>query len=140
MRKMSILLTLVTVVMASSTGCTKCRNFFRRGSPCAGTVRATPAMIGAPMAIGAPIATATPAPLLQRVLPQMNCCPQVAPACPSCNPCQVPCEQGYIEGACPECGATTTYDQGYLVPGSEVPIEGGSDTRSQVDPRPVGVN
>jgi len=161
MRKMLIPLALAVVTMVSSVGCTKvktrCRNLFRRGAPCCGTTRVTPAMIGAPMAIGAPVATATPTPILQQMMPQaapqmmvpqmvapqIQCCPPMMQACPPCDPCQIPCdpccpqgcvETGMISGGCQNCGTETTHNQGYIVPGSEVVGE------PLVDPGPTGSN
>ena len=158
MRKLSILLLLVVVTLVSTVGCaktrTRCRNLFRRGVPCCGTARATPAVIGAPVAVPAP-ATA-PAPIVQQVIPQpapqmivpqmmappVQCCPQII--CPPCNPCQIPCnpcdpcgQGGYIGGGvitegCQDCGPITTYEQGYIeaAPQGQVvdpgPVTGGN--------------
>ena len=155
MRNTSILLLLAAVMLASTVGCTKartrCRNLFRRGAPCCGTAKATPAVIGAPMAIAAPVAA--PAPVVQQVMPQpapqyvvpqvmapsIPCCPQVV--CPPCDPCQIPCDPcnpcgsgGYIQGGmitdgCVDCGPVTTYDPAY--------IEQQGTTEVQVDPAPI---
>jgi len=148
MRKILVLLTLA-VVTAGSIGCAgRCRNLFRRGSPCCGTARVAPAMIAAPVAITAPVRA--PAPVVQpMVMPQMiqqpACCPQAAPACQPCNPCPSecsPCESasqgeyfggaqgeyfgGYIEGSsiggdCQDCGSIPTFNQGEIVDQGAVP-------------------
>jgi len=161
MRKILVLLTLA-VVTAGSTGCSSCcRNLFRRGSPCFGTARVAPAMLAGPMAIAAPIQASAPV-VQPMVMPQMMmqqpvCCPQSAPACVPCNPCPCECSPyesgipgeyfgGYQGGSmgdgCQNCGPTTTYDQGYLMPGSEMPqsniLPGGSNTRT--DPGPTTQN
>jgi len=99
----------------------------------------------------------------QMMMQQPACCPQAAPPCVPCNPCPneccpsecSPCESGYqgeyfggymngasMDGGCQNCGPTTTYDPGYLVPGSEIPqgnvVPRGSGTRT--DPGPTTQN
>ncbi len=158
MRKILVLLALA-VVMAGSVGCSSCcRNLFRRGSPCFGTARVAPAMLAGPMAIASPVQMSAPV-VQPLVMPQMMmqppmmqqpaCCPQVpCSPCPcECSPCEsgIPGEYfgGYQgDGGCQNCGPTTTYNQGYLVPGAEMPqgniVPGGSDTRT--DPGPTTQN
>ncbi len=165
MRNKLILLTLA-LVTASSVGCAgRCRNLFRRGSPCFGTARVAPAVIGAPMAIAAPIRQ--PAPVVQpMVMPQMIqqpvCCPQPAPACVPCNPCPCPCPSdcspcesgiqgggyfgGYYDGAsvnggCQNCGGMPTFEQGVIPPGAMVVPGGEQGTLgNQNDPGPTTQN
>jgi len=161
MRKTLVLLTLATVT-AGSLGCSSCcRNLFRRGSPCFGTARVAPAMIAAPMAIAAPVQGPAPV-VMPQMMPQMAapqmmmqqpaCCPQVpCNPCPcECSPCESAIPGGYLGGyqegsmggSCQNCGPTTTYDPGYLMPGSEIPqgniVPGGSEPRT--DPGPTTQN
>ncbi len=152
MRKTLILLALA-VMTTASVGCGCCRNLFRRGSPCFGTSKVAPAMIGAPMALAAPVAA--PVPLMQRVAPQVvmpraampqpACCPPVCEPCDSCGGQEW--LGGYVEGAqindggCQNCGPTTNYDQGYLIPSTESPqsvVPEGSGART--DPGPSAPN
>jgi len=160
MRKMLVLLALA-VVTAGSVGCAgRFRHMFRRGSPCVGTARVAPAAIGATLAIAAPISAPAPRaqPLVMpQVIQQPACCPQPGPACEPCDPCPTycsPCDSastgeyfgGYVdssivEGDCQNCGSNTTYDQGTIVPGSEIPAAAapeGSSTRQ--DPGPTTEN
>lgn len=96
-------------------------------------------MIGAPVAIGLPVRPQVfqQAPT-QVVAPQPQyCCPQEVPCCPSCNTgC---CVEGYSGGVVDDCncGHVTNYDEGYLVPGTETPI----DPRTyEEDPGPAREN
>ncbi len=147
MRNTLVLLALVVVTTASA-GCSSrpCRNLFRRGSPCLGTTRIAPAMMGAPMAIAAPLPAAQPVVMPQMI--QQPCCPQV-PACVPCpNEC-MPCESegqqfqgeyfgGYLEGSvvgdCQDYGPVTTYG----LETQNVTPPGGSGTRT--DPGPTTQN
>ena len=125
MRNVLILLMLVAVT-ATTAGCTRCRNLFRRGSPCCGTSTVAPAMMGAPVAISAPTVAAPPTRVIPQVVPQVvpqimtpqvvvpqqqvPCCPQVCPPCATpcvpCDPCRG-CEQGCV-------GATGEWFGGYV--------------------------
>ena len=163
MRKILILLALA-VLTTANTGCSaRFRNWLHRGSPC-GTTIAAPAMIGAPMALGTPVAVPqvapamvpvmAPAPVQQVVVPQpIYCCPQPVPCCPQPVPCCPPCEYdpcqtgfmpgwpggymgGYMTAPC-ESGSVTSFDEGYLVPGSEILLD--SDI-SDTDPGPAQEN
>ncbi len=163
MRNKLILLTLA-LLTASSVGCaSRCRNLFRRGSPCFGTAKVAPAMIGAPLAIAAPVRQAAPV-VQPMVMPQMMmqqpvCCPQPAPACvPCCDPCPSdcsPCESGIqgegyfggyydgasVNGGCQNCGGTPTFEQGVMPQGAMVvpgPEQGTLDTPN--DPGPSTQN
>jgi hypothetical protein len=109
------------------------------------------------------VPTMAPAPMQQMVMPQqqMICCPQQQfpqqqlPCCPQqqlpyCPPQQMPCcpqmydpcqggymSGSYMEGAVEECGPTTSFDEGYLVPGSETPVDSGAN---KADPGPAKEN
>lgn len=125
MRKMSILLALVLVTMATTSGCTRCRNLFRRGAPCGGTTLAAPPMLGGAIPLGSPVAVPQAAPMVQPgIIAQPNCCCEQAPICVPCDPCPtecVPCEggymgsgAGYVSGDC-ECEtAPGEYFGGYI--------------------------
>ena len=100
MRKMLILLALA-VLTTTTSGCSRCRNLFRRGAPCGGTTLAAPAMLGGAIPLGNPVALPqAPRIIPQTILAQPNCCcEQSAPVC--CEPCPsncVPCESGYHGG------------------------------------------
>ena len=160
MRKILILLALA-VLTTANTGCSaRFRNWLHRGSPCGTTTIApaiAPAMMGAPVALGTPVAVPqvapamvpamAPAPRQQVVVPQpIFCCPQPVPCCPPCeyDPCQTGLVSGwpggYLEGnmmAPYECGPITNYEEGYLVPGSETPVDSDS---YEADPGPVQEN
>lgn len=152
-RNLMILLALVTLT-AATTGCARCRNLFRRGSPCCGTRTAAPAMIGAPIAIGRPFARPAPTVIApQMIAPQVvaphthavPCCPQYCDPCPTqcipCDPCGVGGQggawfggyvgDGVVEGSGANCGPTSTYAGEY---GGV--IDGGVIT----DPGPTGDN
>ncbi len=135
MRKMLILLALVVVTTANAGCCGRFRNWLHRGSPC-GTRTIAPAMIGAPLAIGSPF---VPQAATQIVVPQQPqyCCPQEVPCCPQYNTgCCVEEFSGGVVGDC-NCGGVTSYDEGYLVPGTETPI----DPRTyEEDPGPAREN
>ncbi|MCG8450150.1 MAG: hypothetical protein MI725_11305 [Pirellulales bacterium] len=162
-RKILILLVLAVVTTASVSGCARCRRWCRRGSPCVGTSIAAPtAVMAAPVAVStpapppqvvpAPAPVVAPAPLQQVVVPQpqqvivpqpVYCCPQPVPCCPQpvtccppvvCEPCPDACSPGYLEG---DCGPVTSFDEGYLVPGTETPLD--SD-HSGADPGPAREN
>jgi hypothetical protein len=158
MRNRPITLALA-VVMTANVGCcsSSCRNWLHRGSPC-GTTLAAPAVMAAPVVYGAPLQAPQAAPAMapfmapapmQQVMPpqQMMCCPQQIPCCPQpipcCPPMQYdPCPGGYMsgsymEGDISECGPMTSYDEGYLVPGSETPVDSESGS---ADPRPAPEN
>ena len=156
MRKMLILLALVVVTTANIGGCTRHRRWLHRGSPCGTNIVAQPAMC-APAAIGVPVAAPqvapvvapapAPAPIQQVIVPQpIYCCPQPEPCCPPCpiDPCQsgmMPgMTGGYLQGgimAPCDCGAGTTFDEGYLVHGTETPLD--SDSQN-ADPGPAREN
>jgi len=155
MRKLLILLALAIVTVANLGCCGRCRNLFRRGSPCCGTALARPPMLRNPIPLGAPFA----APQARQVLPQavvsqpgfyQQCepCPsQCVPCCePSCNDGSTGyiSEGGYVgEGDCGcQTGPGGQYFGGYLE-GSAPPqgmegavIPGGSSTY----PGPVSGN
>ena len=156
MRKILILLALA-VLTTANTGCSaRFRNWLHRGSPC-GTTTIAPAMMGAPVALGTPVAAPqvapamipvmAPAPRQQVVVPQpIYCCPQPVPCLPPCeyDPCQTSFmpgwSGGYLEGSMmvpSEGDPITNYKDGYLVPGSETPVD--SDTY-EADPGPVQEN
>lgn len=156
MRKTLILLALVALTTANTGCCTRFRNWLHRGSRC-GTTTIAPAMMGAPVALGTPVAAPqaapamapvmAPAPMQQVVVPQpAYCCPQPVECCPPCE--YDPCQSGYMPGmpggyleggmmAPCECGAGGTYGEGYLVPGTETPLD--SNTY-KADPGPVREN
>jgi len=99
MRNMLILLALA--VLTATSGCSRCRNLFRRGSPCGGTALAAPPMLGGAIPLGNPVGfQQTPQIVPQHILTQPNSgCQQAAPMC--CEPCPsdcAPCESGYIGG------------------------------------------
>ncbi len=54
-----------------------------------------------------------------------------------------PCQNGYMPGGymesdiIGECGPFTSFDEGYLVPGSETPVDSDSE---EADPRPAREN
>jgi len=147
MRKMLILLALAMLTV-SSTGCSRCRGLFRRGSPCGGTRLAAPPMLGGAIPLGAPVG-------LRQAVPQGIITQPAAPMI--CEPCPtdcVPCDSGYIggetsyiDGTSGDCGcqsSTGEYIGGYIEGGT--PISGiesssiplGSGTNS--DPSPVHGN
>ena len=162
MRKLLILLALA-VLMTANVGCCSgsFRNWLHRGSPC-GTATVAPTMMGAPMILGsqlqAPQVAPTmapfmaPAPMQQVMVPQpMYCCPQPVPCCPpALPPCPQyqydPCQAGvmpgwsgsYMEGNM--MGECTTFDEGYLAPGSETPVDSDADDTDNADPGPVREN
>jgi len=98
MRKMLILLALA--ILTVSSGCSRCRNLFRRGSPCCGTALAAPAMLGGAIPIGSPMRfQQAPQIVPQTIVAQPGCCEQSIPLCAPCPSDCVPCESGgYIEG------------------------------------------
>jgi len=109
MRKILILLALA-ILTVSYTGCSRCRNLFRRGSPC----RAAPAMLGGAIPLGNPVSLQqAPQIMPQGIISQ--------PATPMyCEPCPtecVPCDSGYFGGTGGDCGCQTGsggYFGGYL--------------------------
>jgi hypothetical protein len=135
MRKMLILLALA-VLTASNIGCTRCRNLFRRGSPCSsascGTTMAAPAMLGGAIPMGNPVRL-QPAPQLVQpnIMAAPPCCQQAAPICVPCNPCPtecVPCEPGCIDAGA-DCGCPTStgeYFGGYVEGSGSTPIYEGN--------------
>ncbi len=123
MRKILILLALA-ILTVSSTGCSRCRGLFRRGSPCGGTRLATPPMLGGAIPLGNPIG-------LRQALPRAMISQPAAPMC--CEPCPtdcVPCESGYIggqNGYSGDCGCQTDsgeYFGGYVEGGVPQGYEG----------------
>jgi len=125
-----ILLALLTLTITSISGCSRCRNLFRRGSPCGGTSMVAPGMIGAPLGIRAPIA----APMVSQ--PACSNCQQAETCCDSC-------ESGWVEssGDCSECDSVTTFDDGYLAPGTVIPgVTMPEAPATYADPGPVGEN
>ena len=166
MRNKLILLALVVVTTANVGCCARRCKWLHRGSPCGTTVVAQPAVcapvpvsvpVAAPQAAPAMVPAMAPAPMQQVVVPQpIYCCPQPVcpqPVCPQpqpcCPPCQVdPCQSGFMPGmsggqfpggmmAPCDCGEVTTYDKGYLVPGTETLLDSGS---LDADPAPVQEN
>lgn len=116
--------------------------------------------VAAPQAAPAMAPVMAPAPMQQVVAPQpiyccpqpvcpqpVQCCPQPVPCCPPSeyDPCQsggmMPGWQGGpMEGMVIgpfECDPTTSFDDGYLVPGTETPVD--SDTYN-ADPGPAREN
>ena len=116
-----------------------------------------------PRVVPAPAPVVAPAPVQQVIVPQpqqvvvpqpiyccpqpVPCCPQPVPCCPQpvhccppvvCDPCPAACSpgcvDGYVEG---DCGPVTSFDEGYLVPGTETPLD--SDD-SDADPGPAREN
>lgn len=155
MRKILILLALAVVTTANSGCHARFRNWLHRGSPC-GTTTIAPAMMGAPVALGTPVAAPqvapamapamapAPRPMQQVVVPQpIYCCPQPVPCCPPCE--YDPCQTGFVPGwqggdmMVPHCepGFVTNYEEGYLVPGSETPVDSDS---YKADPGPAQEN
>ncbi len=129
MRKMLVLLAL-SILTLSTTGCTRCRNLFRRGSPCGGTALAAPAMLGGAIPLGNPVAVPqSPQIVPQNIMTQPGvCCEGAAPMC--CEPCPTNCcPDGYIGGGASyggDCGcegSTGEYFGGYLE-GSAPPMDG----------------
>jgi len=114
MRKMLILLALA--ILTTTSGCSRCRNLFRRGSPCGGTALAAPAMLGGAVPIGRPMH------LPQAMMAQPNCCQQSAPIC--CDACPADCRS---------CGAGNSgyVGQGYASQGY---VSGGGDCGCQSAP------
>lgn len=105
MRKLLILLALAIVTVASTSGCSssRCRNLFRRGSPCGGTSFATQPMLGGAIPLSNPVAFQQPPQVVvpQTIMAQPNCCcEQSAPMCMPCDPCS---SGGYIGGS--DCGS-----------------------------------
>ena len=142
MRKMLILLALA-VLTASNIGCTRCRNLFRRGSPCGGTKMAAPAMLGGAIPLGNPVSI-QPAPQpVQPTMVPVPCCPQAAPICVPCNPCPtecvpcvpcVPCEPACVETSA-DCGCPTNsgeYFGGYVEGRTTTPLYEGNVVEGNV--------
>jgi len=126
-----ILLALAVVTIVSTSGCGRCRNFFRRGAHCGRTpVAATPAIIGAPLAVSAPVAAP--------VVSQPAICPSCQQPVTSCESC----ESGWIESssACPECDSVTSFDDGYLIPEAVAPNATIQPDSGTTDPGPASNN
>jgi len=136
MRKLLILLALA-VLMAESTGCSRCRGLFRRGSPCGGTRLASPGLLGGAVPLGQPMAVPQMVP--QGMVAQPQCAaPACIESCPEmCNPCEgsssfdgcVPCESGYGGGdyGSGDCGCQDGgggYFGGYVEGGAPTMMDG----------------
>ncbi len=119
MRKMLVLLALA-ILTVSSTGCSRCRGLFRRGSPCGGTRLAAPPMLGGAIPLGNPVGLRQALP--QGIITQPGCCEQTAPICEPCPTDCGPCDSGYLGGGTGysgnDCGCQTAtggeYFGGYL--------------------------
>ncbi len=142
MKKTMIFLALAIVMAANLGCCGRCRNLFRRGSPCGGTALAAQPMLRGPIPLGSPFA-APQAIMPQTIVAQPNCYQQAVPMCEPCQsggmPCEsecMPCDSGYMGGSTGyvgegDCGCQTApgeYFGGYLE-GSAPPagaIQGGA--------------
>ncbi len=125
MRKMLILLALA-ILTVSSTGCSRCRGLFRRGSPCGGTRLAAPPMLGGAIPLGNPVALQQAPQIVPQGILSQPCCEQAAPMC--CEPCPTECapgDSGYSSGDCGCQGNQGEYFGGYVEGSAPPGYEGG---------------
>ncbi len=127
------------------------------------TMVSAPVAVGAPVPVPqmapAPVMVQQPAP--QVIIPQQPvvCCPQPVPCCPQPVPCCPqptqccpdpccpqfggnPCPGGtwfggFVDGDGNCCDPMTSFDEGYLVPGTETPLDSGT---YGTDPSPARDN
>ncbi|NOZ41306.1 MAG: hypothetical protein GXP24_13930 [Planctomycetes bacterium] len=97
-----LILLALAMLTVSSTGCSRCRGLFRRGSPCGGTRLAAPPMLGGAIPLGNPVG-------LRQAVPQgiitQPAAPMIFEPCPT--DC-VPCDSGYIDGTSGDCGCQSS--------------------------------
>jgi len=99
-----LILLALAILTVSYTGCSRCRNLFRRGSPCGGTALAAPAMLGGAIPLGNPVGLQQ----APQIMPQGIISQPAAPM--YCEPCPtecVPCDSGYFGGGSGYYGGTS---------------------------------